>query len=113
MKNIEALIDDGGEITLGAIGGIGCAATAADGHNCVAMLAPDLRAHTVRLPGLKHNGSRGPPSKPALLRGRMDWIAKDARELSPVGGGGQPNLSLEQAAKEGGIFIADLVGHIV
>ena len=38
MKNIQALIADGGEITLGAIGGIECAATAADGHNCLAML---------------------------------------------------------------------------
>ena len=41
MKNIEALIDEGGEITLGAIGAIGaidCAATAADGHNSLAML---------------------------------------------------------------------------
>jgi len=38
MKNIEALIADGGEITLGAIDPIECAATAADGHNCVAML---------------------------------------------------------------------------
>lgn len=38
MKNIEALIEDGGEITLGAIGGIECAATAADGDNCLAML---------------------------------------------------------------------------
>ena len=39
MKNIEALIDEGGEITLGAIGAIDCAATAADGHNSLAMLA--------------------------------------------------------------------------
>ena len=31
VKNIEALIDDGGDITLGAIGPIDCAATAADG----------------------------------------------------------------------------------
>ena len=38
MKNIEALIDDGGEITIGRIHGIDCAATAADGHNAVAML---------------------------------------------------------------------------
>lgn len=38
MKNIEALIEDGGEITLGAIYPIDCAATAADGHNTVAML---------------------------------------------------------------------------
>ena len=39
MKNIEALIDDGGEITVGRIGPIECAATAADGHNALAMLA--------------------------------------------------------------------------
>ena len=38
MKYIEALIEDGGDITLGAIGPIACAATAADGHNAVAML---------------------------------------------------------------------------
>ncbi|MDZ7652434.1 MAG: hypothetical protein U5L03_07745 [Burkholderiaceae bacterium] len=38
MKNIEALIDDGGEITVGSIGPIACAATAADGHNALAML---------------------------------------------------------------------------
>ena len=38
MKNIEALIADGGEITLGAIYPIECAATAADNHNSVAML---------------------------------------------------------------------------
>lgn len=39
MKNIETLIADGGEITVGRIHGIGCAATAADGHNSLAMLA--------------------------------------------------------------------------
>jgi hypothetical protein len=39
MKNIEALIGDGGEITLGHLSGIGCVATAADGHNALAMLA--------------------------------------------------------------------------
>ncbi|MDP4302921.1 hypothetical protein [Leptothrix discophora] len=38
MKNIEALIEDGGDITLGAIGSVECAATAADGHNALAML---------------------------------------------------------------------------
>ena len=38
MKNIEALIEDGGEITLGRLHSIDCAATAADGHNAVAML---------------------------------------------------------------------------
>jgi len=39
MKNIEALIDDGGDVTIGAIYPIKCAATAADGHNSVAMLS--------------------------------------------------------------------------
>jgi hypothetical protein len=38
MKNIEALVDDGGEITLGHLGDIGCIATAADGHNALAMI---------------------------------------------------------------------------
>ena len=38
MKNIEALIDDGGEITLGAIDPIKCAATAADANTAIAML---------------------------------------------------------------------------
>lgn len=39
MKHIEALIDDSGEITVGHIHGVGCAATAADDHNTQAMLA--------------------------------------------------------------------------
>ena len=39
MKTIEALIEDGGEITVGHIGTVDCAATAADGHNALAMLA--------------------------------------------------------------------------
>lgn len=38
MKNIETPIEDGGDITVGAIGPIECAATAADGHNALAML---------------------------------------------------------------------------
>lgn len=38
MKNIEALIEDGGEITLGAGDANECWATANDGHNCLAML---------------------------------------------------------------------------
>ena len=38
MKNIEILIADGGDITIGAIDPIECAATAADGHNAIAML---------------------------------------------------------------------------
>lgn len=38
MKNIEALIAEGGDITLGRLYPIECAATAADGHNSVAML---------------------------------------------------------------------------
>jgi hypothetical protein len=37
-KNIEALIEDGGDITLGALPPHQCAATAADGSNCLAML---------------------------------------------------------------------------
>ena len=35
---IEALIDEGGEITPGALPPHECVATAADGSNCVAML---------------------------------------------------------------------------
>ena len=38
MKNIEALIADGGDITIGAVFPVECAATAADSHNTVAML---------------------------------------------------------------------------
>lgn len=38
MKNIEALIADRGNITIGAVFPIECAATAADDHNTVAML---------------------------------------------------------------------------
>ena len=37
-KNIEALIEQGGEITLGALPPHECVATAADGSNCLAML---------------------------------------------------------------------------
>lgn len=39
MKNIEALIEDGGEITIGSVGDAPCVATAADNHNAIAMLA--------------------------------------------------------------------------
>jgi len=39
MKNIEALIADGGDITIGALHPIECTATASDGHNAIAMLA--------------------------------------------------------------------------
>jgi hypothetical protein len=38
MKSLEVLIEDGGEITVGAIGPIECAATAAGDHNALAML---------------------------------------------------------------------------
>lgn len=38
MKNIENLIEDGGEITIGRIHAIDCAATAADQHSSLAML---------------------------------------------------------------------------
>ena len=37
-KNIVALIEDGGEITPGALPPHECAATAADGSNCLALL---------------------------------------------------------------------------
>lgn len=35
---IEALIEDGGDITIGALPPHACVATAADGSNCLAML---------------------------------------------------------------------------
>lgn len=38
MKNIETLIDDGGDITIGPVAGLACVAAATDGSNCLAML---------------------------------------------------------------------------
>lgn len=38
MKHIDALIADGGTITIGPVDSIECVATAADQHNCLAML---------------------------------------------------------------------------
>jgi hypothetical protein len=38
MKNIEDLIADGGDITIGALSPFDCVATAADSHNTLAML---------------------------------------------------------------------------
>lgn len=38
MKNIETLVADGGDITVGMIASVECAATAADGHNALPML---------------------------------------------------------------------------
>lgn len=38
LENIESLIDGNGEITIGSIGPIRCAATAADEDQCLAML---------------------------------------------------------------------------
>lgn len=38
FENIEALIDGNGDITVGSIGPIRCAATAADQDQCLAML---------------------------------------------------------------------------
>lgn len=38
VKNIEALIDDGGSITLRSIGPIACATTAANDHNAMGVL---------------------------------------------------------------------------
>jgi hypothetical protein len=37
-SQIEWLVDDEGEITIGRVGGIRCAAVASDGHNALAML---------------------------------------------------------------------------
>ena len=39
MKHIDALIGDGGEITVGPADNIDCAASAADGSNTLALLA--------------------------------------------------------------------------
>jgi hypothetical protein len=39
LANIDALIDQGGQITLGALRPIKCAAIAHDHHNCLAMLS--------------------------------------------------------------------------
>ena len=38
LANIAALIDDGGQITIGQLNPIECAAIANDDHNCLAML---------------------------------------------------------------------------
>lgn len=38
MKNIEALIDDGGSISVGALDEIECVAAASDPHNSLALL---------------------------------------------------------------------------
>ena len=37
-ESIEWLVDGEGDITIGRVGSIRCAATAADGHNTLAML---------------------------------------------------------------------------
>ena len=38
LKNIEYLIDGSGEISIGQIGPVSCAATACDADQCLAML---------------------------------------------------------------------------
>ena len=38
MNNIETLIDEGGNISVGALHPYGCVASAADEHNSLAML---------------------------------------------------------------------------
>jgi len=38
LPNIEDLIDGDGEVTIGCIAPIGCAAVASDGHQALAML---------------------------------------------------------------------------
>jgi len=64
FENIEALIDGRGDITIGRIGSVHCAATAADEDQCLAML--------VRRPD---------ESLPDLLR-RLDAAIADAYENS-------------------------------
>lgn len=39
LKNIEQLIDNHGEITIGRVGSVRCGATACDEAECLAMLA--------------------------------------------------------------------------
>lgn len=39
LKNIEELIDNEGEITIGRMGPVRCGASASDEANCLAMLA--------------------------------------------------------------------------
>lgn len=62
FTNISALIADGGEITLGRVDSIDCAATAADHDQCLAML--------VRRPG----------ESLAELLARLDVAIHDAVE---------------------------------
>jgi hypothetical protein len=38
MKNIETLVDEGGEISVGKLSPFACVAAASDGSNCLAML---------------------------------------------------------------------------
>lgn len=38
MKNVETLIDEGGDISIGPVPPLLCVAAASDGHNCLAML---------------------------------------------------------------------------
>jgi hypothetical protein len=38
LQNIAALIEDGGQVSLGSVGPIPCAAVASDDHNALAML---------------------------------------------------------------------------
>jgi len=41
IDNVVQLIENGGTIELGPIGGVGCAAVASDGTHCLAMLVRD------------------------------------------------------------------------
>mgnify|MGYP000237494145 CR=1 FL=1 len=38
MKNIETLVDEGGQISIGKLPPFDCVAAASDDHNCLAML---------------------------------------------------------------------------
>lgn len=85
MKNIEALIADGGDITLGAIHPIECAATAAEGHNCVAMLVRREGETLKALPSglIKPSPSSIPMGKPSTKSTATDSIAVGVKMTCP------------------------------
>lgn len=79
MKNIETLISDGGDITIGMIAGVECGATEADGHNAVAMLV--RRAGEAISALLQH---------PDKAVGRYCLTGDPTEEINPTGWSLQP-----------------------
>ena len=59
-SQIDWLVDGEGEITIGPIGSIRCAAVASDGHNALAMLVrrPQESLHDLLHDGNTYAGSR-------------------------------------------------------